>query len=174
MAAKLLNSPDITSKKVFFFHFFSLFLVLRQFLCVFTMWAHAFDDVFRLFHLKTVGQFDKRNLIVFKGICLSAFHACEMDVVDMSAIAATAHAILLLTAAVIYLVQQVMLGKKPKSTEDARPVHVGHPLLHVAEGKCLLLPRSLFPNEYPHCRGFHPVFCQMIFYSVHFRHYSFF
>ena len=32
MAAKLLNSPDITSKKVFFFHFFSLFLVLRQFL----------------------------------------------------------------------------------------------------------------------------------------------
>ena len=34
MAAKLLNSPDITSKKVFFFHCFSFFLVLCQFLCV--------------------------------------------------------------------------------------------------------------------------------------------
>ena len=32
MAAKLLNSPDITSKKVFFFHFLLIFLILGQFL----------------------------------------------------------------------------------------------------------------------------------------------
>lgn len=153
------------------------FPLLTHFSClgsVFATRTHAFDDIFRLFHLKTVRQLDNGYLIVFKAICLSAFHACEMDVVDMPTVAATAYAILLLTTAVVNLVQQVMLDKKPKRTEDARPVHVGHPLLHVAEGECLLLPCSLFPHEYSHGRGFHSMFCQMFFYSFHFRHYSFF
>ena len=119
MAAKLLNSPDITSKIVFFFHFFSLFLVLRQFLSVITLPTHSFDDIFRLFHLKTVGQFDKRNLIVFKTVSLPAFQACEMDMVEVATVGATAHAVFLLPGAVVYLVKQLVLGEEPQCTEDA-------------------------------------------------------
>ena len=119
MAAKLLNSPDITSKIVFFFHFFSLFLVLRQFLCVFTMWAHAFDDVFRLFHHESRGQRNDGYLIVFKTVSLSAFQACEMDMVEVATVGAAAHAVFLLPGAVVYLVKQLVLGEEPQCTEDA-------------------------------------------------------
>ena len=132
MAAKLLNSPDITSKKVFFFHFFSLFLVLRQFLCVFTMWAHAFDDVFRLFHIESRGQFHDGYLIVFQAVCLPAFQAGEMYMAEMVAVGASAHAVFLLPSSVVYFVQQLVFGEEPQRAEDTRAVHVGHPPFHVA------------------------------------------
>lgn len=119
MAAKLLNSPDITSKIVFFFHFFSLFLVLRQFLSVITLPTHSFDDIFRLFHHESRGQRNDGYLIVFKTVSLPAFQACEMDMVEMATVGATAHAVFLLPGAVVYLVKQLVLGEEPQCTEDA-------------------------------------------------------
>ena len=136
------------------------------------MRTHSLDDIFGIFHVKTLGQLDKRYLIVFEAIGLSAFQTGEMNVIEVLTVGAAAYAILLLTAAVVNLVQQVMLDKKPKRTEYARPVHVGHPSLHVAKGECLLLTRSLFPHQYSHCRGLHSMFCQMFLYSFHFCHYS--
>ena len=170
LGCKITKFPRYNKQKSVFFPLLTHFSCLGS---VFAIRTHSFDDIFRLFHIEALGQLDNGNLVVFKAICLSAFHACEMDVVDMPTVAAAAYAVLLLTAAVVNLVQQVMLGKKPQRTEDARPVHVGHPLLHVAEGECLLLTRSLLPHQYSHCRGFHSMFCQMFFYSFHFRHYSF-
>ena len=83
MAAKLLNSPDITSKIVFFFHFFSLFLVLRQFLSVITLPTHSFDDIFRLFLHESFWESDDRNLLFLDAESFSAFGACEMHVVEV-------------------------------------------------------------------------------------------
>ena len=130
------------------------------------MRTHSLYHIFRLIHLISIGQFDDGYLIVFKAICLSAFHACEMDVVDMPTVAAAAYAVLLLTAAVVNLVQQVMLGKKPQRTEDARPVHGGHPPLHVGKGESLRLLSRLCPHQCSYRRGLDAMLPQKYFSRV--------
>ena len=161
---KITKFQRYNKEKSVFFPLLYRFSCLRS---VFAMRTHSLYHIFRLIHLISIGQFDDGYLIVFKAICLSAFHACEVYMVEMAAVGATAHAVLLLTGAVVYLMQQLVLGEQAQCTEDARPVHVGHQLLHVAQGECLLLPYGLFPHEYSHCRGFHSVFCQMFLYFFH-------
>ena len=77
------------------------------------MRTHSLDDIFGILHVKTLGQLEKRYLIVFEAIGLSAFQTGEMNVIEVLTVGAAAYAILLLTAAVVDFMQQVVLGKKP-------------------------------------------------------------
>ena len=71
--------------------------------------------------------------MVFETIGATATGAGKVNVVEMMAAFTAAHAVFLDARTVVYLVKDVMFGKKPKSTEDAGAVHLGQPFFHVCQ-----------------------------------------
>ena len=97
--------------------------------------ANTLHHVFCLLHLVAFWQTDARNPAVLQAVGPATEEAGEMNVVEMMVIVATADAILLMSCAVIDLVQEMMLGEEAQGTEHTRPVHLRQPLLHIRQGE---------------------------------------
>jgi hypothetical protein len=87
--------------------------------------------------------------------------------VQVLTILTSAQTILLLPSAIVYHVQEVVLRKQFQRPEDTAPVHVGHPLLHIVQGKRFCLHARLFPYQYPHCRRFYAVSFKVLLCFIH-------
>lgn len=78
-------------------------------------------------------QFDLWYLLVGKTVCLATSDAREVYVSQMAVTLATAHAVLALATAVVYLMEHLMLCEEPEGAEYAATIHVWHTLFDVLQ-----------------------------------------
>lgn len=133
--------------------------------------AYTFHHILIVIWHKPVGQSHYRNCLVFKAVGLAASGAGKVDVVEVVATFATAHAVFADARAVVNLVEQVMLSEKAQGTEDAGAVHVGQPLFGVGKRKSLgaMLHGSIYEDA--DSGGAYAVMLQY-FFGVHYLCFS--
>ena len=114
-------------------------------------------------HLISRRKADGRNRLMGKAIRPSTLYTGEMYMTVMMLIFATTKTILALPHAIIQLVQQVVLREKTQSTEDATPIHLRQPSLHIFQSESPLLGTQLPPHQNAYRRGLYTAFQKHLF-----------
>lgn len=117
-------------------------------------------------HLKPLRDLHHRNMLLLEAEGLAALQAGQVHVlallVRVMSFLLLAHAVFLLSTAIVNDMQHLLLGKQGQGAEDCAPVRRRQQRLQVAQRKGKVQFRQGAPNENPHSRGSHTMILQML------------
>lgn len=131
-----------------------------------TVRADALYNIRYVLHLKSLWYLHHRDMLLFEAEGLTTLQAGQMHMlallVRVMSFLLLAHAVFLLSAAIVNDMQHLLLCKQGQGAEDSAPVRRGQQRLQVAQRKGKVQLRQRAPNENPHCRGSHAMILQML------------
>lgn len=139
-------------------------LAINSLVC--TVRADALYNIRYVLHLKSLRYLHHRDVLLLETEGFTALQAGQVHVlaflVRVMPFLLLAHAVFLLSTAIVNDMQHLLLGKQGQGAEDSAPVRRRQQRLQVAQRKGKVQFRQGAPNENPHSRGSHTMILQML------------
>ena len=130
-----------------------------------TMRADTLYNIRYVLHLKSLRYLHHRDVLLLETEGFTALQAGQVHVLAFLVrvmILILAHAVFLLSAAIVNDMQHLLLRKQGQGAEDSAPVRRGQQRLQVAQRKGKVQLRQRAPNENPHRCGSHAMILQVL------------
>lgn len=131
-----------------------------------TVRADALYNIRYVLHLKSLWYLHHRDVLLLEAEGLTALQAGQMHVlaflVRVMIVIVLAHAVFLLSTAIVNDMQHLLLGKQGQGAEDSAPIRRRQQRLQVAQRKGKVQFLQCAPDENPHRCGSHAMILQVL------------